>query len=105
MVIITAENFTREVLQSPIPVVVDFYADWCGPCQTVGLILEELAGESEGKIKFGKLNVDENPPIAAKYKVMSIPTVIVFRDGKEVGRKIGLTGKIDLIDLMSNYSK
>jgi thioredoxin 1 len=98
MVILTDQNFEQEVKQSKIPVLVDFWAPWCGPCQMIGPIMEELMKENEGKIKIGKLNVDENPQIAANYGVMSIPTVILFKEGQEITRKIGLENK-------ENYSK
>lgn len=101
MLVFTDQNFEAEALQSRIPVLVDFWAPGCGPCQMATPVIEELATEYEGKIKVGKLNVDDNPKTAAKYGVMSIPTVIVFREGKEVGRKIGFTGKKDYINLMS----
>ena len=81
----TTANFEEEVLKSEIPVLVDFYADWCGPCQMMAPVIGQLAGEYEGRVKIGKLNVDENPDIAVRYKVMSIPTMIIFRNGKEVG--------------------
>jgi len=97
------QNFEKEVLQSKIPVFVDFWAPWCGPCQMVGTIIEELGKEYGGKIKVGKLNVDESPQIAAKYGVMSIPTVILFKEGEEVGRKVGLEGKEAYMKLISNF--
>lgn len=93
-------NFPKEVLKNPIPVLVDFYADWCGSCQMAGPVLKELAKEFEGKVKFGKLNVDESQPIAAKYAVMSIPTVILFKDGKETSRQVGFPGKQGYIKLI-----
>lgn len=102
MLTITDENFNKEILESNLPVLVDFWASWCGPCQMVGPIIEELAKEFEGKVKIGKVNVDENPKIAAKYGIMSIPTVILFKQGKEVGRKIGVEGKEGYIKLISN---
>ena len=74
--------FEKEVLKSQIPVLVDFWAEWCQPCQMVGPVVEELAGEYEGKIKVGKINVDENINVPGNYGVMSIPTLIVFKDGK-----------------------
>lgn len=102
VVTLTDQNFDQEVLQSRIPVLVDFWASWCGPCLMAAPIIEELAKEYEGKIKVGKLNVDDNPQTAAKYQVMSIPTVILFRDGQEVGRQIGFSGKEGYLKLISN---
>ncbi len=76
---LSTENFEKEVLKSEKPVLVDFYADWCGPCNAMAPVIEELAKELEGKVKVGKINVDENPDIAVEYNVMSIPTLIVFK--------------------------
>lgn len=102
MLMITDKNFEDEVVNSKIPVLVDFWAFWCGPCQMVGPIVEELAKEFEGKVKIGKLNVDENPQVAVKYNVMSIPTVIFFKEGKEVARQIGLESKETYLKLISS---
>jgi len=96
------KNFEQEVLQSKIPFLVDFWASWCGPCQMVEPIIEELDKEYEGKIKTGKLNVDESPQTAAKYGVMSIPTVILFKEGKEVARKVGFENKESFTKLISD---
>lgn len=85
----TTDNFEAEVLKSDVPVLVDFWATWCGPCQMQGPLIEQVAEEMQGKAKIGKLNVDEEGEIAQRYGVMSIPTLIVFRDGKEVGRAVG----------------
>ena len=85
-----------------MPVLVDFWAPWCGPCQTAGPVIEELAKEHEGKIKVGKLNVDENPQIGQKYGILSIPTVIIFKNGEEVKRQVGFVGKEGYINLISN---
>ncbi len=101
MITFTDQNFEEEVLKSQTPVLVDFWAPWCGPCQMVGPIIEELAKEVEGKVKVGRLNVDENPQIAAKYGIMSIPTVIFFKEGKEVVRQIGLESKETYLKLIS----
>lgn len=90
---ITDQNFEVEVIKSDIPVVVDFWAPWCGPCQMMGPIIEELAEELKGKVKVGKLNVDENPGKAGEYAVMSIPTMKVFKDGKPVKDFIGVQRK------------
>lgn len=80
----------------------DFWAPWCGPCRVMNPILEELEKELEGKIEVEKINVDENPDMASKYGVMSIPTYIIEKDGKEVGRKIGVTAKADLTSLLQS---
>ncbi len=92
----TTENFQAEVLESDIPVLVDFYADWCGPCKMMGPIVKALAEKYEGRIKVGKINVDDNPAIAQKYRVMSIPTFIVLKDGQEAGTFIGGMSQKDL---------
>lgn len=94
-----SENFEEEVLKSEKPVLVDFYADWCGPCQMMGPIIEELATELEGKAKVGKINVDENPDIAVEYNVMSIPTLIIFKKGKEEKRLVGLRDKEEILSM------
>ena len=96
---LSTENFEKEVLKSEKPVLVDFYADWCGPCDAMAPVIEELAKELEGKVKVGKINVDENPDIAVEYNVMSIPTLIVFKNGKEEKRLVGLRNKEELINL------
>ena len=96
---LSTENFEKEVLKSEKPVLVDFYADWCGPCNAMAPVIEELAKELEGKVKVGKINVDENPDIAVEYNVMSIPTLIVFKNGKEEKRLVGLRNKEELINL------
>ncbi len=92
----TDANFEPEVLKSNIPVLVDFFAVWCGPCKQLAPIIEELASEYEGKIKIGKLDVDENNPTASKYGVMSIPTLIFFKDGKVVEKVSGFHHKDQL---------
>ena len=86
-------DFEEKVLKSPLPVLVDFFADWCGPCRLAAPIIDELAGVYAGKVTIGKLNVDENQQTAAGYGVMSIPTVIMFKSGKEAERKVGFAGK------------
>lgn len=96
---LSTENFEKEVLKSEKPVLVDFYADWCGPCNAMAPVIEELAKELEEKVKVGKINVDENPDIAVEYNVMSIPTLIVFKNGKEEKRLVGLRNKEELINL------
>lgn len=92
----SAGNWAGEVEQSSAPVLVDFWAVWCGPCRMIAPIVEELAGEYEGRLKVGKLNVDENQELAAKYGVMSIPTLLVFRNGQPVERIVGFAPKKEL---------
>lgn len=96
---LNSENFEKEVLNSEKPVMVDFFADWCGPCKMMAPIVEELATELYGKAKVGKINVDENPDIAVEYNVMSIPTLIIFRNGKEEKRFVGVRDKEELLNL------
>ena len=90
---VSDKTFDDEVIKSEIPVLVDFWAVWCGPCQMQNPILEEVAKEFEGKAKVAKLNVDENPNSAAKYGIMSIPTLIIFKDGNMVKQMIGVQSK------------
>ena len=86
---VDSANFSTEVLNSSLPVVIDLYADWCGPCKMFAPVFEKLAGEYDGKVNFAKLDVDASQDIAAKYDVNSIPTFIIFKDGKEFDRKTG----------------
>lgn len=97
-----SRNFEEEVLNSEIPVLVDFWAAWCGPCRAIAPVVEEIAREYEGRLKVGKLNVDENRQLAAKYGIMSIPTLSVFKDGKEKDRTIGFQGKAHLVRFVEN---
>lgn len=99
----TDENFEQEVLNSDIPVLVDFYADWCGPCKMLAPVIEELAKEYEGKVKIGKLNVDEEQNSSKKYKVMSIPTLIFFKDGEEVDKLVGMLSKTQLVEKLETF--
>ncbi|MBO6215809.1 MAG: thioredoxin [Lachnospiraceae bacterium] len=97
---LTEENFEAEVLQSDKPVLVDFWATWCGPCQKQGPIVEDLADELTD-VKVGKLDVDEAGAIAEKFSIMSIPTVIVFKNGEPVAKNIGLATKESLLELLN----
>ena len=92
----TTDNFEKEVLQSELPVLVDFYADWCGPCKMMAPIVEGLAQGYDGKVKVGKLNIDDEMEIAQLYRVMSIPTFILFKDGKAVETSVGAMSKDEL---------
>jgi len=90
---VNGNNFQQEVLESSVPVLVDFWAPWCMPCRMLAPTVEKLAEENEGKLKVCKLNTDENQNIAAQYGIQGIPTLIVFKEGKEVGRTVGVMSK------------
>lgn len=92
----TAANFEAEVLQSDKPVLVDFYADWCGPCKMMAPLVEQLAKEYEGKVVVGKLNIDDEEGLAVQYRVMTIPTLAVFKGGQLVDKVIGVNSKEDV---------
>ncbi len=93
---ITKNNFESEVMNSTLPVLIDFYADWCGPCRMLAPTVEQLAEEYEGRIKVGKVNVDEEPELANRFRVASIPTLVFMKDGKIVATSLGLRPKADL---------
>jgi thioredoxin 1 len=98
---LTDENFKQEVLQSTIPVLVDFWAPWCGPCRTLAPTIEELSREYDGKVKVCKLNTDESPETAGGFNISSIPTVLVFKDGQVVDRLVGLNPKKKFQEMLS----
>lgn len=90
------DNFKEEVLKSEIPVLVDFFAEWCGPCKMMAPVIEELAKEYEGKWKIGKCNIDESPDLASEYGIQSIPTIIIFKNGQAADKMIGFKAKDDI---------
>ena len=96
-IVITKENFSEEVLNSDKPVIVDFWATWCGPCKMLAPVLEEIAAERED-IKVGKINIDEEPDLATEFRIVSIPTVMLFKDGKAVHMEIGYRSKDQLLE-------
>lgn len=100
MTIVNDSNFKEEVLDAALPVLVDFYADWCGPCKMMAPVMEELAKEYEGRAKLVKLNVDDSPETSGKYKVMSIPTFILFRNGAAAHTQIGAVAKSVLAGIL-----
>ena len=94
---LTDGNFEQQILKSSTPALVDLWAPWCGPCRMIGPVVEELAGTYQGKMAFGKLNVDDYPQLAAQYRVMNIPTLLLFKGGQEVDRMVGVQPKEELI--------
>ena len=97
---LTSENFEEEVIKSSIPVVVDFWAEWCGPCRMQSPIVDDLAETKQGELKVGKVNVDDEGDLAAKYNIMSIPTLLIFKDGNVVNTAVGLHSKQEILDLI-----
>ena len=104
MQVVNQNTFEQEVLQSALPVVVDFYAEWCGPCKRMEPLLSKVAQNFDGKVKVVKLNSDENQPLSLKYQVQGLPTLILFQGGKEVERKLGFQDEGALNRLMTSAS-
>ena len=100
VITITKDNFESEVLKSPVPVLLDFWATWCGPCRMVSPIVDEIAEESDGSYKVGKINVDEQPELASQFRVMSIPTLVVMKDGAVYQSSIGMQPKASILALL-----
>ena len=93
IVTLTQENFSQQVLQSPLPVLVDFWAEWCGPCKMIAPLLDELAGEYAGKVKVGKVNIDEQQNLAAQYGIRAIPTLLLVKNGQVAEQMVGAKSK------------
>jgi thioredoxin len=102
-VIVTDANFAAEVEKSPLPVLLDFWAAWCGPCRMIAPVIEQLATELAGKVRVGKLDVDKNPMTASRFQARSIPTLLILKDGREVDRLIGLQSKEAILRRLQAY--
>ncbi len=103
LVELTDANFDEEVGASDLPLVVDFWAEWCGPCRMVAPVLEQIAQENEGKVRMAKLNVDDAPGVAQRFDIMSIPTLLVFQDGVAKKRIVGAKGKGQLLEDLAEF--
>lgn len=101
---VSDSNFALEVLQSSIPVIVDFWAVWCGPCKMIAPIVEELAGEYEGKVKVAKVDVDNNPKTAMQFEIRSIPTLLIFKEGQVVDQIVGAVSKKHIVEKLKKHT-
>lgn len=101
---LTSQNFEQEVMSSPGLVLVDFYADWCRPCSVLAEMLEQLSESSPESVKFGKLDVERNDDITARFRIQSLPTLVFFKNGEEIRRMVGLTAKNELQSLVSHFA-
>ncbi len=100
---LTNETFDEEIGASELPLIVDFWAEWCGPCRMVGPVLEQIASENAGKVRLAKLNVDDAPAVAQRFNIMSIPTLMVFQDGVAKKRIVGAKGKGQLLEDLAEF--